>query len=70
MAAPGGFSTTQLRITIDPQLRLTIPNLVDNILQKDAAPVTWDGPRFTVSKQNTDADHFFGLGDKKRGRRT
>lgn len=63
-AASGGFATKQLRVTIDAQLRLTIADLAGNILQKDAAPVLWDGPRFTVSKQNTAADHFFGLGDK------
>ena len=63
-AAASGFTTKQLRVTVDAKLQLTIADLGGNILQKDAAPVLWDGPRFTVSKQNTAANHFFGLGDK------
>ncbi len=45
-AAPGEFSTTQLRISIDPQLRITVADLSGNILQKEAALVRWDGPLF------------------------
>ena len=63
-ASSGGFATKQLRVSIDAQLRLTLSDLAGNFLQKDAAPVQWGGTRFTVSKQNTAADHFFGLGDK------
>ena len=61
---PGGFATKALRVRIDAELRLTVADLQGNILQKDAAPVRWEGNRFTVSKQRTYDDHFFGLGDK------
>ena len=59
-----GFRTSQLRISVDDQLCLTIADLDGNILQKDAAPVRWDGTRFAVSEQLAREDHFFGLGDK------
>jgi alpha-glucosidase len=59
-----GFTTTALRVSVDEHLLLTVADLQGNILQKDAAPVLWDGTRFTVSKQRTFSDHFFGLGDK------
>ena len=59
-----GFRTGKLRVSVDDQLRLTIADLDGNILQKDAAPVHWDGTRFTVSEQQAREDHFFGLGDK------
>ena len=59
-----GFSTKALRVSVDDRLCLTVTNLQGNVLQKDAAPVQWDGSRFNVSKQITSGDHFFGLGDK------
>ncbi len=59
-----GFSTKQLRVTVDSQLQLTVADLAGHVLQRDAAPVRWDGSSFTVSKQHTTSDHFFGLGDK------
>ena len=65
VAADGhGFSTKALRVTVDDHLLLTVTDLQGNVLQKDAAPVLWDGKRFTVSKQRSFSDHFFGLGDK------
>jgi alpha-glucosidase len=59
-----GFSTKALRVSVDDHLLLTVTDLQGNILQKDAAPVLWDGTRFEVSKQRSFSDHFFGLGDK------
>jgi len=59
-----GLATKQLRIMIDDQLRLTVADLAGNVLQKDAEPVQWEGTQFTVRKQRTPSDHFFGLGDK------
>ena len=59
-----GFSTKALRVTVDDHLLLTVSDLQGNILQKDAAPVLWDGARFNVRKQRSFSDHFFGLGDK------
>lgn len=59
-----GFATSKLRVSVDDQLRLTVADLDGNILQKDAAPVQWDGTQFTVSEQHAREDHFFGLGDK------
>jgi alpha-glucosidase len=59
-----GFATKALRVTVDDHLLLTVTDLQGNILQRDAAPVLWDGTRFEVSKQRSFSDHFFGLGDK------
>jgi alpha-glucosidase len=59
-----GFSTKALRVSVEDHLLLTVSDLQGNILQKDAAPVLWDGTRFDVSKQRSFSDHFFGLGDK------
>ena len=59
-----GFATKALRVSVDDHLLLTVTDLQGNILQKDAAPVLWDGTRFNVSKQRSFSDHFFGLGDK------
>ena len=59
-----GFATKALRVRVDDHLLLTVTDLQGNILQKDAAPVLWDGTRFEVSKQRSFNDHFFGLGDK------
>jgi alpha-glucosidase len=64
VAEPHGFATKTLRVTVDDQLLLTIADLAGNVLQKDAAPVQWDGAQFKVSKQGSWSDHFFGLGDK------
>ena len=59
-----GFHTSALRVTVSPDLRLTVTDLSGNILDQDAAPVAWDGKSFRVAKANTSEDHFFGLGDK------
>lgn len=59
-----GFSTKQLRVTVDDQLRLTITDHLGNVIQKDASPVHWTGTQFSISKESTFSDHFFGLGDK------
>jgi alpha-glucosidase len=59
-----GFVTEQLRVTIDAQLRVTVADLMGNVLQEDAAPIRWDRSGFTVSKRRQSTDHFFGLGDK------
>jgi alpha-glucosidase len=59
-----GFSTKALRVVVDNQLLLTVTDLQGNILQKDAAPVLWDGASFNIHKQRSFSDHFFGLGDK------
>ncbi len=64
VAEPAGFSTSALRVTVTADLRLTVTDLAGNILQQDAAPVAYDGKGFKVTKVNTPADHFFGLGDK------
>ena len=63
-AAPLGFSTRALRVSVGPHLGLTVADLHGHVLQQDAAPVRWEGRRFTVSKTCTPEDHFFGLGDK------
>ncbi|MGA9671627.1 MAG: hypothetical protein WBQ94_20620 [Terracidiphilus sp.] len=64
IAEPQGFATKQLRVRLDEQFRLTVADFAGNVLQQDAAPVQWQGTRFTVSKRRTSNDHYFGLGDK------
>ncbi len=65
MVADGdAFRTSALRVSVDDQLKLTVRDPEGNVLQQDAAPVLWDGSRFTVRKRRTSTDHFFGLGDK------
>jgi len=59
-----GFTTKALRVSVDDHLLLTVADLQGNILQRDAAPVLWEGTRFNVSKERSFSDHFFGLGDK------
>jgi alpha-glucosidase len=61
---PQGFHTAKLAVQIGARLQLTVTDRAGNLLQKDAAPVQWNGAAFTVAKQNTTSDHFFGLGDK------
>jgi alpha-glucosidase len=61
---PTGFSTSDLRLTVTPDLRLTISDLAGHILQSDALPVDWTPHGFTVTKTKSDVAHFFGLGDK------
>jgi alpha-glucosidase len=63
-AEPRGFTTQALRASVDDHLLLTVADLAGNTLQRDAAPVLWQGAQFTVSKGRTFSDHFFGLGDK------
>lgn len=63
-AAADGFTTKALQVHIDPQLRLTVSDTAGHVLQRDTAPVTWDGDRFTIAKDRTFDNHFFGLGDK------
>jgi alpha-glucosidase len=61
---PSGFSTTNLRVSVSPDLRLTVSDLKGNVLQSDALPVSWSADGFKVTKTKTSEDHFFGLGDK------
>ena len=59
-----GFATKKLHVSIDAHLAMTVSDFYGNVLQRDAAPVLWEGHRFTVSKERSLDDHFFGLGDK------
>ncbi len=63
-ATANGFNTSALHVTVDPALRLQVTDLAGNVLQQDAAPVSFDGKSFKVSKEKSAEDHFFGLGDK------
>ena len=64
ISEPSGFRTADLRVSLTPDLRLTIADLNGNVLQSDALPVTWSTDGFTVTKSKPFDDHFFGLGDK------
>ncbi len=59
-----GFATKTLRVSVDNRLMLTVADLQGNVLQRDAAPVRWEGNSFEVAKSREFDDHFFGLGDK------
>ncbi len=63
-ATANGFTTSALKVSVTPDLRLTISDLQGNVLQQDAAPIAFDGTGFKVSKVRDAEDHFFGLGDK------
>ena len=45
-----GLSTAAPRGTVAGEERVTIADLPGNVLQRDAAPVLWDGTGFRVSK--------------------
>ena len=59
-----GFHTAKLRVTVSPDLRLTVTDLAGTILQQDAQPIDWRPHGFRLYKQKFPDDHFFGLGDK------
>lgn len=59
-----GFSTSELRVAVTDDLRLTVSDLAGNVLQSDALPVSWSSDGFRVTKVKTGDEHFFGLGDK------
>ncbi len=64
VAEPRGFATRQLRVAVADDLSLTVSDLAGNVLEKDAASASWQGTRFTLTKQLSADDHIFGLGDK------
>jgi alpha-glucosidase len=59
-----GFHTTELRVRISADLRITVSDLAGKILQTDTRPAEWHGTAFHVYKQKFEDEHFFGLGDK------
>jgi alpha-glucosidase len=59
-----GFHTSQIRITVGPELLITLTDMEGHLLQKDAEPIRWSGNRFRIYKHKEPDDHFFGLGDK------
>jgi alpha-glucosidase len=59
-----GFATGKLRVSVGPNLALTITDEQGHVLQQDAEPMAHRGADFRVYKQRTEDDHFFGLGDK------
>ncbi|MFT4113917.1 TIM-barrel domain-containing protein [Silvibacterium sp.] len=63
-ASPDGFSTRSLKVSVSPDLRITVSDLEGHVLQRDIEPAHWEGTRFRISKEKAADDHFFGLGDK------
>ena len=61
-----GFRTAALAVRIDPStLGLTITDLQGRTIHADAAaPLTFDGNRFTLRKAMPAGEQFYGLGDK------
>ena len=59
-----GFATGKLRVSVGPNLALTVSDLSGHVLQQDAEPIAHRGKDFRFYKQLTSDDHFFGLGDK------
>jgi alpha-glucosidase len=65
--SPNGFSTSRLRVTIDPQsLALTVSDLSGNVISSDTPgrPIEYHGESFRVYKDMPQDEHYFGLGDK------
>src|ERR1019366_4501254 len=56
--------TSQIRITVGPDLLITLTDMEGHLLQQDAEPIRWTGTRFRIYKHKEPDDHFFGLGDK------
>lgn len=60
-----GFSTAALAVEIDPKtLCVTVRDHEGNIVQQDAAPVSFHGHSFEISQRVATNAHYFGLGDK------
>ena len=59
-----GFHTSAIRVTVGPDLLMTLTDPEGHLLQQDAEPIRWTGTRFRVYKREESDDHFFGLGDK------
>ena len=59
-----GFSTSTLRVSVADDLKLTVTDLVGNVVQSDAIAPVHSGTSFRLHKVKTGTDHFFGLGDK------
>lgn len=63
-----GFRTAQIVVHVDPAtLALTVTDLAGKVIVADAAPVSIDGPAFTLRKAMPQREHYFGLGDKTGG---
>ena len=62
--AADGFATGKLRVSVGPNLALTVSDLSGHIMQQDAEPIAHRGSDFRFYKRLTSDDHFFGLGDK------
>ncbi|TCK74295.1 glycoside hydrolase family 31 protein [Acidipila rosea] len=62
--AGASFHTEALRVSISPDLSLTVKDAAGNVVQQDAAPLAWRKKGFELAKVKRDDDHFFGLGDK------
>ncbi len=63
-AQKGGFATAKLRVTVGPDLALTVLDKEGHVLQQDAEPIEHRGKDFRIYKKLSSDDHFFGLGDK------
>jgi alpha-glucosidase len=63
-AEADGFATKSLRVSISPELKLTVSDLSGHVLESDALPVAWSADGFKVTKVKSAEDHYFGLGDK------
>jgi alpha-glucosidase len=63
-AEADGFATKSLRVSVSPDLKLTVSDLSGHVLESDALPVAWSADGFKVTKAKSAEDHYFGLGDK------
>jgi alpha-glucosidase len=60
-----GFHTKKLRISVDRANGIfTLLDVSDNVLQKDAEPLQFQGDHFRIAQTMPADEHYFGLGDK------
>ncbi len=60
-----GFTTTMLRVEVDPAtLEVKIYDKAGTLLEQDAAPVKFRGSGFALARAMPVDAHYFGLGDK------
>ena len=59
------LTTSALRVHVDRRNSMVTFAGNDSILiARDAAPITWNGDDFTITKYMPPDEHYFGLGDK------
>jgi alpha-glucosidase len=59
------LTTSALRVHVDRRSSMvTFAGNDNTLIARDAAPITWNGDDFTITKYMPPDEHYFGLGDK------